>query len=617
MSDSAPSGTRPSAELPRGLFVAVALASSVLLAVLTRNVFLFWDDFVFLGEARHAELSRAYLADPLFRHFSPVVRLANLAVVDAIPEHPWVVQLVLSLLVGLVACAVTWLMVVLHGRTRFALVGSVVLAPSLTLLPLGNWWTAGVNILPALAGFYVAFGAMVLVLRGRSRLWGLPCLAGAAVGVLDYELPMLLVGYLGLWFLLFGARVTTEPLTAVIRRTWWLWLGVGAIGVAAAVNYRLNYYDPAPDTSPVDIGQAVGLSLVRTLVPTALGLHDPRSDAFSALSLVIGCAVLALLVGWLLTTRAGAWRGLVFAAAGWLLPTLALVVNRVAFFGVGVVDNAIYFHLPTVLFLIGIVEAWRLPRRRPARLLPGPTLRRVVVPTLVVAVVAAYAWSAGPTSRYQLPPGATPTFVEHARASAAELRATGDPFTVINSDVPAFVVPGDFVPYNRANEVLGVTAPALTFDEPVPPYYRVSETGTLVPVDVDWLAGSTAASGDLRLLDAPRDPDAPGGALCFTATASSSVLWPLGATLTGPDLVVRTIASVDETTTVRVVVRIEGENGFDRANPDRHTLSPDRTGVLDTVAAASVEGIRVKGFTPGVRVCVDSLAVGRIEGAAG
>ena len=327
--------------------------------------------------------------------------------------------------------------------------------------------------------------------------------------------------------------------------------------------------------------------------------------------------VLALLVGWLLATRAGAWRGLAFAAAGWLLPTLALVLNRVSLFGVGVVDNAIYFHLPTALFLIGVLEAWRLPRRGPATLVLGPTVRRVVAPVLVVAVVAAYAWSAGPTSRDQLPPGATPTFVERARASAAELRADGDQFTVINSDVPGFVAPSDYDPYNRANEVLGVTVPELTFDEPVPPYYRVSETGALVPVDVDWLVETTPESGGLRLLDAERDRDGAEGAMCFTASDASSVLWPLPENLTGPDLVVRTSASADATTSVRVVVGIEGENGFDRANPDRHTLGPDRIGVLDTVAAASVASIRVKGFTPGTRVCLDSLAVGRVVGAAG
>ena len=92
-------------------------------------------------------------------------------------------------------------------------------------------------------------------------------------------------------------------------------------------------------------------------MPTVLGFHDPRTDWFSTLSLVVGIVALAALVAWLLLTREQAWRGLLFAAAGWLLPTLALVLNRVALFGVTVVDNAIYFHLPTALFVVGILEA--------------------------------------------------------------------------------------------------------------------------------------------------------------------------------------------------------------------------------------------------------------------
>ena len=38
-------------------------------------------------------------------------------------------------------------------------------------------------------------------------------------------------------------------------------------------------------------------------------------------------------------------------------PVLALVLNRLSVYGVIVVDNAIYFHLPTVLVMIGVLEA--------------------------------------------------------------------------------------------------------------------------------------------------------------------------------------------------------------------------------------------------------------------
>jgi hypothetical protein len=607
----------PSRELPWAVFLGVALAASALLVVLSRNVFLFWDDFYFLGQARDADLTWGYLTDPLFKHFSPISRLVDWVFVGAIPEHLWVILLVQAVLLVLVVAATTWLMVALHGRTMPALVGTIVLAPSLTLVPLGNWWTAGVNILPALAGFYIAFGAMVQLLRGRSAWYLVPCLAGVTVAVLDYELPLMLIGYLGLWFALFGSRVTPDPWRAALRRTRWAWVGVAVICLASAVNYRVNYYDPVERPALLKVGHAMVDSLVRTLVPTAVGFHDPRSDAFSALSLVIGCAVLVAVVGWLLSTREQAWRGLLFATAGWLLPVLALVLNRLSVYGVSVVDNAIYFHLPTVLVMIGVLEAWRAPRRaghEPIRMTVGA--RRVLVPLAVLAVVGGYAWSAGPTSEYQLPPGTSPAYYENAQESARALLDRGDPFTVINSDVPTALVPGGFKPYNRADRVLGVVGPSsLVFDEPVPPYFRFADTGELVPVDVEWLAQTDAGAGKFRLLDGEREEG--DGSLCFTATDSSSVLWPLEAELTGPDLVVRTLATVDRESSVRITVRGPGTDGFDRANEDGHGLRPERTGVLDTVAPTSVTTVRMKGFTPGAHVCLASMAVGRIVTPAG
>jgi hypothetical protein len=613
-SGTIPDRARRATELPRAVFVGVALASSLLLVVLSRKVFLFWDDFFFLGQARDSELTWAYLTDPLFQHFSPLSRLVDWVLVKPMPEHPWLIIVVLATLLVATVGATTWLMVALHGRSGPALVGALVLSPSLTLVPLGNWWTAGVNILPALTGFYVAFGAMVLVLRGGSRWWAAAVFAGAGVAVLAWELPMLLCGYLGLWFLLCGSRSVEEPLAVVVRRTWWVWAGVTAIGVAAALNYRLNYYDDSVARPSLTLTlHALWLSLVRTLLPTAVGFHDPRSDVFSTLSLVVGCVVLVTLVAWLVATREAAWRGLLFAAVGWLLPILALVLNRLSIYGLAVVDNAVYYHLPTVLVVIGLLEAWRQPRRRPVAVDPGPRVRRVLLASTALVVVAAYAWSAGPTADYQPPPGASAAYYERARDSAEELLARGTPFTVINSDAPWALVPDGFDPYNRADRVLAIVGPSsLTFDDPAPPYYRFTEDGDLRPVTVDWLAEADAASGELRLLGARRDPASPSGELCFRATRSSSVLWPLQSEVSGEDLVVRTLVRVERESTVRVNVQGGDADGFDRANKDGHVLSPDRTGVLDTVAQPSVSSVRVKDLTPGVHVCVDSVSVGRV-----
>lgn len=610
-------------QLPRWPFVAVAAAASALLVGLSWRVFLFWDDFVFLGQAQDADLNRAYLTLPLFNHFSPVTRVVNWLAAGHVAAHPWLVPVTVCTLVAAVVFTSVWWLVAVFGRTWPALVGSVLLAPSLTLVQLGNWWTAAGNILPALVGFGAAFGSFVLVVRGGSRWWAVPCLVGAGVGVLDYELPMLLFGYLGLWLLLFRGRVTDETLLQVLRRTWWLCLGLIAICGAAILNYRVNYYEDVERPTVVDLGHAMVRSLVRTLVPTLVGFHDPRTEWFSTLSLVVGWVVLIAVVGWLLLTRRQAWRGLLFAGAGWALPTLALALNRVSIFGVTVVDNIIYFYLPTALFLIGLLEAHRGPPRRPVgdgarRQGPDRSTARFAVPTLALVVVAAYAYSVGPTQRYQLPEGTSSDFVEQARDSAAALQGEGA-FSVVNSDVPEIVVPEMFAPFNRADVVLGLTVPErLSFDIPQEPYYRVGDSGALEPVTLEWGAevqpSESTVPQQLRLTNATgRTLEA--DELCFRTTADTQLAWSLPEPVEGADLVLRALAHAQRQSPVLAAVSTAADAGFDRANVDQHLWGPHRRGSLDTVAGDAVTRVKYVGFDAGVRVCVSSLAVGHVSAA--
>ena len=611
-----PTGIPPRPQLPRWPFLTVAAAAAVLMAGLSYRVFLFWDDFVFLGQAQDNDLTRSYLTEPLFTHFSPVTRALDWLAAGHVAAHPWLVPVtVCALVVAVVLCSVWWL-VALFGRTPAALVGCVLLAPSLTLVQLGNWWTAAGNILPAVLGFGVAFASFVLIVRGASRWWAVPCLVGAGLGVLDYELPMLLFGYLGLWLLLCRDRVTDESLGQVLRRVWWLYAGLVAICGAALVNYRLNYYEEVDRPPLVDLVHAMVRSLVRTLVPTLVGFHDPRTAWFSTLSLVIGWLVLLVAVAWLLWTRERAWRGLLFAAAGWALPTLALALNRVSIFGVTVVDNAIYFYLPTALFLIGLLEAHRGPERRAAHRI-DPRLARVGVPALAVVVVAAYVWSAGPTQRYQLPPGTSPRFVEQARESAAGVHGS---FSVINSDVPEALVPAMFHPYNRADVVLGLTVPEhLAFDVPQEPYYRLDPDGGLSPVTLEVVAEvvpSDANVGDQLQLLRATDRSFTDQGLCFRSGADTQLRWTLPDPVSGGGLVLRALASAGRQTPVEASVANDRDAPYAAANPDRHSWGPHRTGSLDTVAAGTVGVVKYLHFAPGVRVCVSSLAVAHVRDAS-
>jgi hypothetical protein len=123
---TAPDGeTRPEAAavggtdetLARWPFVAVALAASALMVALSWRVFLFWDDFVFLGQAQDADLTRHYLTEPLFNHFSPVTRVINWLAAGHVAAHPWLVTVAVCALVVSVVFTSVWWLVAVFGRS--------------------------------------------------------------------------------------------------------------------------------------------------------------------------------------------------------------------------------------------------------------------------------------------------------------------------------------------------------------------------------------------------------------------------------------------------------------------------------------------------------------------
>ena len=334
-----------------------------------------------------------------------------------------------------------------------------------------------------------------------------------------------------------------------LRRTWWVWLGVLAIDVAAALNYRLNYYDPAPAPGAGDVVHALGRSLVRTLVPTALGFHDPRTGRFSALSLVSAASRLVALVGWLLRhpsrRLARAWCSR--PAAGCCRPWL-LVLNRVAH-----LRRRASSTTPSTSTCrrccssIGVLEAGLRPpaSRAEARGAhrPGPAAAR--------PGRCSSRWRRTPGRRTRrrstsCPPGATP---DVRREGPRVGRASGWPTTGRSPwSTPtsrATSSRGFRSPGNRADRVLGVIAPPLVFDRPEDVLYRVGPTGELVPVAITLLetdsghrcaalrwAPRTASPGPRARPASPRPTRRRSCGRCPSA-------------LEATDLLVRTMASVD------------------------------------------------------------------------
>ena len=620
--DAGPAGNRDWAlgRPPAAAWVGLSAFCVAVVSWAVHGMYLFADDFIFLSQAREKPFDLAYVRSGLFQHFSPVTRLVNRGLVDLLPHWRAAPFAGLVLMDVLVVAGAVLLMVALFGRTWLAWIGTLLLGTSLSLVPNMHWWTAGLNVLPALAGVCAGFGAMVLYLRGRSAWWAGLALLCYLLAIGDYETGMLMPLYLGLWVLLFGRRVLGQPLRQMLRRSWWAWTLLLIMLALAVYNYRAFYYKPAPKAGLHLLVDGLGVTLFKALLPSLVGIHaDVGSSSWGTFGVVVGAVLLVGLVGWTLARNLQAWRGWAFAFAGWVVPALALLVNRLGYnHNTRFATNLIYQPLAVAMFLVGVFEAV-LTARLVARFAPVPrpsvrVLRIGLAAGTALCVLMGLAWvhSVNPTMRVQLISKASRQYAGNVQRDAAAA-ARGGPYGLLSATAPSGLISPGFAPFNTTTRVVGVYDPKLPFDVPAARMFAIDKYGHLYPVTLRTLlrAGPVASVGAATISTVNVDGlhfDPVRGA-CFRTRANTAVRVELPGPLTGGKLVVRTDFTVDAPTTERVYVLPSAQSTWRAANGDPRLWRPGQTAQLDTVAATSLIGLQILQFTPGVPICISSVQV--------
>jgi hypothetical protein len=598
----------------------VVVAAVLVQAFWARTVFLFSDDYIFLTQGLHAELTWDYLREPLFGHFSPVSRLTDLLVAPAIHDHPKVVYLVLVGAAAAVVAATAFLMTGALGRTRLALLGTALVGTSLTLVPLTNWYTAGVNILPAVTGAFVCFGAGVRLLRAPRWWWTVLAVVGYLLAVLAWELAAIIPLYVVVWAVLFRSRIGNPGYRTMLRRGVVAWAALVLIAVAVAVNYLGGYYAAQPSGTPWEIAAAVTVSLAQTLVPLGLGVYPASWGVLGIVVPVLTAALLVLLVRASLRRDRQAWRGWAFAVVGWLVPAVALVLSRVGIFGVSVAQQPMYFLLPVALATLGALLAWSPRQPTRASWTRVPLRRRRAAAVTVVLLALGYVLS-GPAvvntlftyalGKYGTP---HPDYVSHLMSSVDRLRP-GPAFSVLDGDVPGGLVPPTFSPYNRVSTVLDLYAPDVALDSPSPPWYVPDGTGELKPATIDWIGTATFgnvattsvfSSGVRNLTIDPRR------GLCFDVeTSNAVVVVPLPFPVSSQVGLIRTRATADQPTPGRVIFLTS--RGWAAANEDPQAWPGGESSRLETAAAAGSQSVGFDSLHPGTHFCVTTMEFGSVS----
>jgi len=614
---------RPLRRPPLALWLALYALCVGAVTWAVHTTALFADDFLFLSQAREHRFDRKYLELGLFRHYSPVSRAVNRGLVAVLPHWraaPFAGLIVMDLLV---VAGVILLMTAVFGRTWLAWVGSLLLGSSLSLVPLAHWWTAGVNILPAMAGVTAGFGGMVRYLRGRSAWWVALAAVGYLVAITDYELGMLLPLYLALWVLGFGRRALGQSLRAVLRRTWWAWALLTVMLVWAVQNYYFYYYKPVPKAGLRLIVDGLAVSLFHALLPALVGIHGDRyAPAWDSFGVVVGVVLLVVLFGWTMLRSRRAWRGWAFAFIGWLLPALALVVNRLGLtHTTAVATNVIYQFMAIAMFLVGVFEAIReggpLTRLTPlARLGTAATTagrRRwqlVIAGGTALCVLAGFGWahSVDPVLRPQFISSSARHYVGNIETGAAAA-ARGGPYGLLSTTAPQSLIASAFLPYNSTARIVGLYDPELRFNTIASRMFAIDPHGHVFQVRLQPLlraepAGTAASITAVNVSGQRIDPSR---GLCFTAGQDSRVTISLPGPVTGHRLVAHTDYSVSARTTATLFVLRPDLHAWTGASSDLRIWNPGAPQLLDPITSPTVRALQYRHFAPGVSVCIRSV----------
>ena len=345
------------------LLLAVVAIQTVALGAYALKGFFFVDDFLHFFFAS-GPLTIGYLKEPVFQHLIPGYRFIFWVLQHGFPMNYEAAVAGMMLFHGLSS----WVMFRLLRRLCPLPVAAVLLliwAVSPIHLRLSVWAAAGLEYFPCNFFSLLAIERMLAYWsEGRKRDLGLSLL-GLVLGLSFFVKALLVVGYLGLLWILFpGLR----PQQLLRQRTLTSLAAVGLV-VGLYLFMFIKYY-----FLPMDMGGAakptvletlsfIGDGIVRVFLPSYAGVRSQNTTAF----LVFGGVLAAAFVGACVWVR-GAWRAAVFFVAS-AAPNLALVAfARMKLFPEGLIlfDLRFYAELAYVFTIALGLLLWMKPRRKEA-----------------------------------------------------------------------------------------------------------------------------------------------------------------------------------------------------------------------------------------------------------
>jgi hypothetical protein len=464
-------------------------------ALLTSYTYFFFDDFLFLQQARTQHFGVSYLRDPLFEHFSPVTRIFNTFLVHVAPgsfalAHGVQLALYTAAILAFALVARTVL-----GNRWTAFVLTILFGQSVFLIRLLDWWTATANTLPSTVCMLLAIaGYLRWRIRG-SRGWLLLSLGAFAVSLLDYETAMLFPVYLLLISLLvMEDRFSPGAWLEALRRDRWTWLAYGALEILALYNYYEYYYQKVAKPTLDQLTHYLWIAFVETFVPAIIGIDPEAPLRKHAVVIAAAVIVVGLAVALTLYFRPRAWRCLLAFVVLFPVTMLPVGLNRIGQFGVGVAAEVRYQQ--AVQFMFMVLAAFALSTRwggqRPtsdrgrrwvAAHKPSTVMIAAVATVAVVGYGTLYVTSVHAMAKAAREPREAHAYIGTFLAGVHHVEAlTGRQPDFVDHQVPPNIQFASFTPFNRYDQLFGMFDSKLRIDQIADPAYFVTGNGQLLPV---------------------------------------------------------------------------------------------------------------------------------------
>lgn len=452
-------------------------------------------------------MSVRFLLAPTSAHFAPGHKLGDWFLYTVAPLNFPVAQALL--LGGFAASLFVFhkLLSELFDPTP-ALVLTLVYGASTVHVAVHQWWSSGMDRVPATFFTFLSILGYLRFQRSGSRRWLAVSVGALAVGLLFYVKPIFIPLYLILLHILLlrPGEPVRVPIASAIRE-WRVWLlyvvPVALFSVVYVRGYGAGGQLHTP--SAAVLGRYLANSWFRVVAPGAFGLYIPQTNDSAPAIMAFVIVQLGVVAGvlWSLKRRHAAWRAWVFLAITVLANALVVGLTRVGVFGPRQVAYQMLYNLEIVyLGVIAVGAAVFGPRRTsspsaaPRRDGARPPIGgRAIVATGLAAYLALTWWGSRRIGQTDVWPGPTArAYVVRVETFLDHNARVGKRPVLVDGMVPQPVMFPTAGPWTSQSEVFPVIEGDVDFEVNRQEMFEVRGDGTARPVAFVSDAGGEMAA---------------------------------------------------------------------------------------------------------------------------